>query len=111
MLGSIALSAGGVAYAIHCGSASDGGRGGALAVALSFFMLFAGRGTPENAMEAVLPGNQQGDVEFEIARLRGAVTSLLDWQAKEKIYLTTSSVVGTLAWGFGDSLAALFGAR
>jgi hypothetical protein len=35
---------------------------------------------------------------------------MLDWQGKEKVYLTISSVVGTIAWSFGDIIAACFGA-
>ena len=35
---------------------------------------------------------------------------MLDWQGKEKVYLTIASVAGTIVWGFGDLLAAWFGA-
>jgi hypothetical protein len=35
---------------------------------------------------------------------------MLDCQGKEKVYLTISSVVGTIAWGFGDIIVAYFGA-
>ncbi len=113
MLGSLALSAGGVVYAIGTGVATDGQRGGALAVALTFFMLFAGRGTPEEALETEPPANLAASERpaFEIARLRAALASMLDWQSQEKVYLTVSSVIGTLAWGFGDWVAAWFGAR
>ena len=45
MVASIALSLAGIAYAVFWGVAADGGRGGALAVALTFIMLFVGRGT------------------------------------------------------------------
>jgi hypothetical protein len=31
---------------------------------------------------------------------------MLAWQGKEKVYLTISSVVGTIVWGFGDIMAA-----
>jgi hypothetical protein len=41
----IALSAGGIAYAVHCSkNKDDAGRGGALAVALAFVVLFVSRG-------------------------------------------------------------------
>ena len=42
--------------------------------------------------------------------MRNAVAAMLDWNRKEKLYLTVSSVVGTLAWGFGDSVAKCLGA-
>lgn len=42
MAGSIALSVGGIVYAIRWGTAADGGRGGAIAVAVTFAMLFLG---------------------------------------------------------------------
>ena len=93
----------------------DGGRGGALAVALTFAMLFLGRGTPEAALETPIPPGRSGvdpvaNLELEVARVRNALASLLDWQRQEKLYLTISSVVGTVAWGFGDVLARICGA-
>ena len=113
MLAAIALSVGGVVFAVLFGCASDGGRGGAIAVALTFFMLFMGRSTAEHALEAPLPktGDNSLDANAELARIRGAVAAMLDWSNKEKFYLTISSVVGTLAWGFGDVVAKAFGAR
>lgn len=125
MIGSVALSAAGVVYAVCCGVAADGGRGGALAVALTFYMLFVGRGTPKSALEVEIPvtapsveeapleapGSQDPDkLKMEVARVRNAIASMLDWQGKEKVYLTISSVVGTITWGFGDIFAAWFGA-
>ena len=112
MIAAIVLSLGGIAYAVLWGVATDGGRGGAIAVALTFFMLFMGRGTAEAALEAKLPssGNPAEDAALELARVRNAVAAMLDWNRKEKLYLTVSSVVGTLAWGFGDSVAKCLGA-
>ncbi len=108
MFAAIVASAGGVLYAVvSSGSASDGGRGGAIAVAISFWTLFLGRGTAEKALEVKLPTQSP---EAEIARVRAAVASMLDWQNKEKVFLTISSVVGTLAWGFGDIVARWLGA-
>ncbi len=112
MLGSVGLSAAGVGYAVFFGVVADGGRGGALAVALTFAMLFLGRGTAEAALEVNFP-RDDGDLDsgLEAARVRNALASMFDWQTKEKRYLTIASVVGTLVWGFGDVLAALLGAR
>ena len=70
MIGSIALSAAGVVYAVFGGVAADGGRGGALAVALTFFMLFMGRGTPEAALEVEIP--ERGRRAAGGGRLRGS---------------------------------------
>jgi hypothetical protein len=46
----------------------------------------------------------------DTARLRGAVTAMLDLADNEKRYLAAASVVSTLFWGFGDCLAKHFGA-
>lgn len=102
---SIALSIGGIVYAVARSIPADGGRGGALAVALTFFMLFMSRGTAEDALAGPLP---QGIPDGEIIRIRNALASMLDWQSNEKIYLTISSVCGTIAWGFGDVIAKWF---
>ena len=112
MIAAIAMSIGGIAYAVLWGVAADGGRGGAVAVALTFFILFMGRGTAEAALEAELPkaADPAEETALDLARIRNAVAAMLDWSHKEKIYLTVSSVVGTLAWGFGDIIALWLGA-
>ena len=114
---SIVLSAGGIGWAALWDHAGDAGRGGALAVALSFAMLFLGRGTAESALEAqftrdgriVERGHEEEtpseQLALDVARVRNAVASMLDWQQREKLWLTVSSVTGTLAWGFGDICA------
>lgn len=111
--GTILLCAAGVVYAVRWGTAADGGRGGALAVALTFAVLFAGRGTSEAALEVEMPKQNAPavDLEFELARVRNAVASLLDWQRQEKNYLVFCSVLATLVWGFGDVLAKALGAQ
>ena len=121
MIGSIALSAGGIVYAVHCGVAADGQRGGGLAVALTFFMLFLGRGTAEAALAQQPPPAPEGDartpeqkqndaVKFDMSNLRNSLASMFDWNSHEKIYLLIASVVGTLVWTFGDLLAKALGA-
>jgi len=109
-LAAVGLSVGGVAWAVFWNAPADGGRGGALAVALAFYMLFAGRGTAAAAPEADLPApaSPLEEVEQELAKVRASLGALIDWSGKEKVYLTISSVVGTLFWGFGDLLARVF---
>lgn len=110
MVLSIALSIGGILCAKLYGVSADGGRGGALAVAVSFFTLFMGRNTPEDAMQIKIEDATSDPLKAEVTRHRNALASMLDWQAKEKIYLTISSLVGTITWGFGDIVAAWLGA-
>lgn len=112
MLATVVVSLGGIAYAKWFGIAADGGRGGAIGVALTFFMLFLGRGTAEKALEAPMPasGDLAKDTAQDLSKVRGAVAAMLDWSGKEKLYLTVSSVFATLAWGFGDWIAAWIGA-
>jgi hypothetical protein len=103
----VVMSIGGIVYAAVHGPLTDGGLGGALAVALTFLVFFADRGTAAAALQARLPGPFQGGSEAaDLARLRNAIASMLDWQRKERFHLMVSSVLGTLAWAFGDKLAA-----
>lgn len=104
----------GVAHSVLWGAADDGGRGGAVAVAISFAALFAARDTSAEVLEVK---HANGGVGFEslpaesrIGLLKAAMASMIDSQRLEKRYLTWSSVIGTLTWGFGDLLAALLGA-
>lgn len=114
LVASIVVCATGVVYATWCGTASDGGRGGAIAVAISFAALFAARDTSADILEMK---SASGRIEFElltaeqrIGLLKSAIASLIDAQRLEKRFLTWSSVIGTLTWGFGDVVAAWFGA-
>lgn len=115
---SIASCVGGVAIAVlGTGEAADGGRGGAVAVALSFGALFAARDIPERTLFATRAGqgkpiinddNELADTKLGV--LRTTLAAMLDAQSLEKRYLTASSVIGTLTWGFGDGVARWFGA-
>ena len=118
MIGSIALSVGGVVFAVRCGVAADGQRGGGLAVALTFFILFLGRGTAEAALGEPNPdadggslpeAKQLADIQFELMRFRNSLASMFDWSRHEKLYLLIASVIGTLFWTFGDLIAKAFG--
>ncbi len=121
----ILLGIAGVVYAVFWGAAADGSRGGALAVALTFFMLFLDRGTAKDLLEADLPASQQvGEIPCSDAELttylaklatedtkdRNALAAMLDWQDEQKVPLALSSVTGTIFWGFGDVFARWFSA-
>ena len=114
LLASTAFSFGGIAYAVWFGTAADGGRGGAVAVSISFAALFAARSTPEDVVELTTKGGDRvldkGKLEERIGILKTAIATMIDSQRLEKIYLTWSSTIGTLAWGFGDRIAAWLGA-
>jgi hypothetical protein len=109
------VSIGGIAYAVYFGVAADGPRGGAIAVAISFAALFAARGTPQKVIEMTDPatgGNvgEEGTPETKIELLVTALSTMIDSQRLEKKYLTWTTVMGTLVWGFGDQIARWFGA-
>lgn len=115
---SLLASFGGVLFAVCWGVAADGGRGGAIAVALSFVALFAGRNTDQSVLElrkkpdqpAILdPGPHASDPE-RFKALRSALAVHLDTSQSETGYLVAASVIGTLFWGFGDLLALALGA-
>ena len=117
----VVLSVGGVMYAVVFGDACDGGRGGALAVALTFAMLFLDRRTPTAYLEMALPAavdaptndplkSYLGELKTAANQTRNAVAAVLDWAARQRWPLAISSVVGTVFWGFGDVFAGWFGA-
>ena len=123
---SIVLSAGGILLAAH-GDPSDGGRGGALAVALAFFVLFIRRNYGARVYEALTV--ELPSLKGQIAKLRAggdpsaansegvdalkrqvtAIVARLETEAKgqrgQNIVLAAASIIGTLAWGFGDVIA------
>jgi hypothetical protein len=111
---SLASSLGGILYATWFGTAVDGQRGGAIAVAISFAALFAARSTPQDVIETKdATGNlvvDHGGTEKRIGLLRTAIATMIDSQRLEKVYLTWSSTTGTLVWGFGDLIASWLGA-
>lgn len=112
---SLLASVGGIAYAVCCGTAPDGQRGGALAVAASLLALFAARDTPAAVLEQGRIFDKKLVLEHgtpleRIDLLRVALAAMVDGQRLEKKYLTWSSGIGTLVWGFGDWIARWFGA-
>lgn len=123
LLFSLALSIGGVLVAAYVTKdPQDGGRGGALAVAVSFAVLFLSRGYGSHVYRALTA--EAAIVKEHIDKLRKAESTNSSIDANTKIdallskarvdsnvqeiqntYLTWSSVIGTTAWGFGDVLA------
>lgn len=110
----IAASAAGIVYAVFWGVSADGGRGGAVAVAIAFAALFAERGTSIAAFEQKdAVGRyllQTGTDRQKVGVLAAGIAAMIDGARLERNFLTVSSVIGTLAWGFGDILAAWCGA-
>jgi hypothetical protein len=124
---SIVLSAGGILLAAYSADPSDGGRGGAVAVAFAFFVLFIRRDYGTRVYKALtleLPS-----LKAQVARLRAggdpsaansegvdslkrqvtAIVARLETEAtgqkNQNVALALASVIGTLAWGFGDVIA------
>lgn len=122
----IAVSVGGVLYAVFLGVADDGGRGGALAVAVTFAMLFLDRRTSKDYLEMQLPPDPAAkniptqdealkahlaDMATNQIQTRNAFAAMLDWGDCQKWPLAFSSVIGTVFWGFGDLIAGFLGAK
>jgi hypothetical protein len=118
----IALSAAGVGYAICTKNKDDGGRGGALAVALAFAVLFVSRGYGTRVYEiltvegpeilkrleespAAVAEPEKTAAEIKINALLAKERADADDQRIQNIFLACTSVIGTLAWGFGDLVA------
>ncbi len=115
LIAGISVSIGGIAYAVWVGAAADGARGGAFAVAISFAALFAARSTPQKVLEMRNPETgellvKDGDQKQQIGVLSTAISTMIDSQRLEKKFLTWSTVIGTLVWGFGDLIARGLGA-
>jgi hypothetical protein len=118
----VLLSAGSIPFAAYVTkSAQDGGRGGALAVALSFAVLFLSRGYGTKVYDVLTKEAQA--VNTNLQKIRGAAgggaltsdqkidalvsktTIDADVQHNQNVYLAWSSGIGTIAWGFGDIAA------
>lgn len=116
----------GVLFAVWFGTASDGGRGGAVGVALSLAILFSGpppdtslnpgENTPATRLRDPLkqkPGELEARVdqlEEDVVTLRNTGAAGRDWDKSEKLWLAAASAAGTLFWGFGDLAAHVLGA-
>lgn len=106
--------ASGILYAVLFCEAADGGRGGAVAVALAFAALFSSSPAIPELIEAPdhsgKPAFETLPIDKQIARLRIAVPEMQDRQRDENRFLVLTSVVGTLVWVFGDVAAYWLGA-
>jgi len=125
--GAAVLSLGGIAVGAWITKPSDGGRGGAIAVALAFLILFIRRDYGARLYQAIvtdIPG-----IKDQITNLRQgrevvptaatdaatlhrqfvAIVSRLDTEAdgqnRQNGALAWASCIGTIAWGFGDIVA------
>jgi hypothetical protein len=128
IIGAVLLSLGGIAIGAWVTKPADGGRGGAIAVALAFLILFVRRDYGGRVYNAIL--KDFPDLKEQIASLREgkapapvvegdavklnrrliAIVSSLnteaDGQKRQNRALAWASCVGTVAWGFGDIAAA-----
>ena len=86
------------------GNADDAGRGGAVAVALSFWILFQNHGSAERAY------NDAAAVPEQQTRTHNALGALINASEAQKWPLSMTSVMGTLVWGFADIPARWLGA-
>src|SRR5260370_3759887 len=101
-------------------NAADGGRGGAIAVALSFALLFLNRDlgskifkiltrstmTPASDDNGLLAGAGTADEKIRrgasrVVALEGRLKTDALGQSRRNKFLAVMSIVGTLAWGFG----------
>ncbi len=103
LLHSLTSCVSGIAYAIGCGTATDGQRGGTVGVALSFSALFVARPVPAEVLEQEdMLNNEPSLLGQRLMLLRTALSAMLDSQRQETAYRAASSVVSTLIGGFGD---------
>jgi hypothetical protein len=121
----VLLSLGGIVWAAAADSAADAGRGGAIAVAVSFVVMFLSRGYGARALLARmstidskvqlsrLAGKPEPDDQTKIANLNhdvAAIAAALRTSqritdaslTRQNRILAISSGIGTIAWGFGD---------
>jgi ABC-type transport system involved in cytochrome bd biosynthesis fused ATPase/permease subunit len=119
----VTLSFGGVFLSAFVWDSSHGGRGGALAVALALFALFATRNDAVEMYDALTHRGEQLKArilnltrstrrEDPIRTAEEKLTALekrLEWEAEgqrvQNFYLALSTAVGTVFWGFGDLFA------
>lgn len=109
---------------------ADAGRGGALAVALAFLVLFMHRSQGDRIfavlaeegpklLASLEPAPESGGADNEarmrrlerrLADLVDAITATRGYEGRQasrlNLHLSVASVVGTLVWGFGDVVAS-----
>jgi hypothetical protein len=77
---------------------SDGGRGGAIGVALSFYILFANNNLAARGYNRLKNAPVKEQIEMIESRFDVADKAT----RRQNQFLIWSSVIGTIAWGFGD---------
>jgi hypothetical protein len=117
---SVLLAAGWFLYALHSHSKDDAGRGGAVAIMISFVLLFLRRNLGERVYETILKSNPSlaekiSDLDNGVFvpftseestwlfhGILGRINTEADEQKNQNFALFLSSVFGTFVWGFGD---------
>lgn len=109
----LASSVLGLVYSFVVGDATHGGRGGAIAVLLSFLALFTSTPSVQELIEARDEDNNPGfdalDDSRKLLRLRTAISTMIDVQREQNIFLMITSGIGTIVWGFGDIFVRFLG--
>jgi hypothetical protein len=113
MIVALTLSLIGIVYAGCWGNVADGGRGGALGCAFTFFMIFMSKPHEQDEVPAEPAPATLGESLEQLERLkrqaeqlRATLAARLDSVEREKIYLGVAAIMSALAWKFGDSAAA-----
>jgi hypothetical protein len=116
----LACSVGGIWYAIHeSGCDADAGRGGAIADALALAFVFLGRAyafrlftlkmrLDQKPAESTKQINESEAIYIarqELSSFLRLVNGDQRYQAWQNGFMALGTVIGTLAWGFGDIIA------
>jgi hypothetical protein len=114
---SLLLSLGGMAAGYFLNNPDLGPRGGAVAVAISLFALFANRQHGKEAYEVLtsvrarLNGKKEPTTAqaLTLEKLSQQLDDIVLWisidlegQAKQNFYMSIAAFTGTIVWGFGD---------
>lgn len=99
----------GIAYGAYA-NPTDGARGGAITVALSFLILFLrknhGHSTQETLNAINLPNETPMDkIERKIDAISARLNVNDDGQGNQNKALAWISCIGTFTWGFGDLIS------
>jgi hypothetical protein len=111
VLVSSVVSLAGVLLAVYWKSPPDGGRGGAVATAISFLALYL---RPDygllfyQARKASATSKLPADEQFhaKVNAMEAALAMNSEGQTSQNRALAAAAVIGTLFWGFGDTFAA-----
>lgn len=120
----VLVSIAGVLRATLLAKTERGGQGGAIGVALAFWIIFLNRNLGERLYKSILAGNSSLSEKLELladkkpmadftnAELTTAMTATMarfsvesEEQRDQNKALVWASVLGTIFWGFGDRFA------